>query len=135
MQAVRGPQYGSFPVTALVMVLSITIPFGIAAAFGAVSVGAVAAAAVGMFLCAALVWRSARITVDSKGISWRFPGGGLSIPWSDIGAIEEHLLSGRVVRISSGAKVFFSMLDPYWRNRPVTMAIRHHLVNDPQRDA
>lgn len=127
----RGSQYGSFLVTAAAMVGGVAVPFGFAAALGAVSVGAVVAVAAGTLILTVALRSSAIVTVDGKGVSLRFPGGGLSIPWSDIKAIDGHLLSGRIVRASSGKRVFFSILDPYWRSRPVTQAIQHHLVNYP----
>jgi hypothetical protein len=127
----RGSQYGSFLLMAAFLVGGVVVLLGSAAALGAESVGTVVAGAVGMLILTVALRSISVVTVDRNGVSLRFPGGGLSIPWSDIKAIEGHLLSGRIVRASSGKRVFFSMLDPYWRSRPVTQAIQHHLVNHP----
>ncbi len=51
----------------------------------------------------------------------------LTIPWTDIERLDGHRLSARLHRRSNGKRVFFAMLDPGWKRRPLTLAIRQHL--------
>lgn len=69
------------------------------------------------------------IEVDDLGVTLRMAGPTLSIPWSDIERLEDHSLSARLLRRSNGKRVFVSMLDRGWTDRPVTRAIRSHLAS------
>lgn len=110
-----------------VTVGSIVVLVGIAAAFNVVTAGSVVAAAIASLIVSVWAQRYATVTVDDDGVLCVFPGGKLQIPWSDIESIEGHRFSARLVRSSTGKRPFFSMLDPHWRERPVTRAIRAHL--------
>ena len=129
-----GPQYGSLWWLTVADVAMVAVLVGILAALGIGSWSDISAAVVGMLILSVVIHRTAVITVDSEGVSWRILGGmGSSAPWSDIERVESHRFSGRLVRKSSSKRMFFSMLDPHWRDRPVTQAIQAHLasVNPP----
>jgi hypothetical protein len=133
VESVRGPQYGSLWCTCVIVVGSVVLLFGLAAALGIAPLGDVFVGAIGLLIFSVVIQRTAVVTVDSEGVQWRVFGAKGSAPWSDIERVEGHRLSGRLVRRSSSKRVFFSMLDPQWRVRRVTLAIQAHLadVNPP----
>jgi hypothetical protein len=134
VKSVQGPRYGSLWWLSVIVTASVALLLGIAAALGVAAWGEVSAAVIGMLILSVVIHRSAVITVDSEGVHWRLFGGvNGSTPWSDIERVESHRLSGRLARKSSSKRVFFSMLDPHWRDRVVTKAIQAYLadVNRP----
>jgi hypothetical protein len=120
-----GPQYGCFGLLALCMVAPVALIFGAASVF----LGAPAAAPIGTsvvtFLAAAWFHRKSFITVNDEGVSWTFANGmsGPFVPWADIDRVDAHRLSAWVVRKSSGRRVLFAALDPWWSHRPMAKAI------------
>jgi hypothetical protein len=120
----KGPQYGSLPFTILILVGVLAVPVGSAAVLGGVGATDVISVSVGMLILALPIQRYETITVDLEGVKFRFPGGRLSVPWSDIESIEGHRLSARLVRTGTRKRPFFSVLDPHWLDRPVTRSIR-----------
>jgi hypothetical protein len=82
-----------------------------------------------MAVLAVIVRKRFVIKVDDTGVTAIMWGPTLSIPWSDIERMEGHRLSARLLRRSNGKRVFVSMLDPAWTDRPVTRAIRSHLAS------
>jgi len=53
--------------------------------------------------------------------------GQLTIPWADVERLDGQNMSARLLRRSNGRRVFFAMLDPSLKQRPVTLAIQRHL--------
>ena len=125
---VSGPQYGSLVTAVLAAVVPLGLIFGILAILAGTSFvqPVIGVVAVALFFIAALP--RCTVEVDDLGVKIRIMGGGLSIPWSDIEALEGHRFSARVLRRSNGKRVYVQMFDPKWSSRPVSRAINAHLA-------
>ena len=124
---VQGPQYGSIGLLCLTLVAPVALVFTLWSVFGSLSPAVPVCASVGMLVLAWWIRRSSVVSVNDSGVDVSFVGGQVLIPWDDIERIDGYLLSGRLVRRSNGKQFFFSMLDPSWKQRPVTLAIRSQL--------
>jgi hypothetical protein len=128
VKTVRGPQYGSAALLTLALVVPIALVFGLLNAFGAISAGVPISCSVVMVAGAWWIRRSSVVSVDDSGVIITMAVGKLVIPWTDIEALDGHRLSARLLRRSNGKRVFFAMLDPGWKHRPVTLAIQQRLA-------
>jgi hypothetical protein len=121
----QGPQFGCVGLLALCMVAPMALIFGCASAFAGVPVSVPIITSIMTFLFAVLGSRRSIVTVTDEGVSWSFANGmnGPSVPWEDIERVDDHRLSAWVVRKSSGRRVLFAALDPWWSRRPMARAI------------
>jgi hypothetical protein len=126
---VSGPLYGS-PVTAVLSeVVCLGLLFGILTILEGKSLVQLVEGIIGVTLGFTVMLRLSTVEVDNVGVKTHFPfGGGDSIPWSDIEAMEGHRFSARLLRRSDGKRRYIQMLDPKWSSRPVSRAIRAHLA-------
>lgn len=120
MNPVRGPQYGSLATAVLAAVVPLGLIFGVSAILAATSFvqPVTGIVAVALFFIVALP--RCTVEVDDIGVKIQIIGGEVSIPWSDIEALESHRFSARLLKRSSGKRVYVQMFDPNWSSRPVS---------------
>jgi hypothetical protein len=129
VKATQGPSFGSLWCLSAVLIGSVALVVGIAAALGVAPLSAVVSVAIGGLIGSVWLQRVSIVTVDADGVQWRVVGTERSAPWSDIERVEGRLLTGWLVRKSSSKRVYFSALDPQWKGRAVTEAIQAHLTS------